>query len=211
MLTYGSYMPGGSIARSALVIAVADTLVALVGGVVIFPAVFSFGTDPAAGVQLAFVTLPRIFEEIPLGFLVGAAFFCLLFLAALTSAVSLLEVPVATLLDLLGWGRKRATALAAGVILLAGLPAALSYSPLRLELFGQLLLDLMDLAFGTVGLIAGGLVLTVSAGWFLPARTLAGELGGGRAARRAFVVLVRLVIPAALAVNLAIRLLGGGS
>jgi len=159
MLTYASYAGDNDLVKSAGLITVADLLVALVGGLVIFPVVFSFGGDPAAGVQLAFVTLPRIFQDLAFGRFFGGAFFLLLFIAALTSAVSILEVPVATLVDAYGVGRRRATAIASAAVTLIGLPSALSYTALKVELFGTPLLDLKDFVFGTVGLMAAGLIL----------------------------------------------------
>ncbi len=161
MLTYGSYMRDENIVKSAGIITVSDLLVAILGGFVVFPIVFSFGLDPAAGVQLAFVTLPPVFQEMSFGFLLGAIFFLLLFFAALTSAVSMLEVPVATLIDSYGFERKKATLLVSMVIFLVGLPSALSYTPLKLALFGTPLLDIKDFAFGTIGIISAGLVLTI--------------------------------------------------
>lgn len=92
MLTYGSYMRDENIAKSAGIITVSDLLVAILGGFVVFPIVFSFSLDPASGVKLAFVTLPPVFQEIRFGFLLGAVFFLLLFFAAITSAISMLEV-----------------------------------------------------------------------------------------------------------------------
>jgi NSS family neurotransmitter:Na+ symporter len=100
-------------------------------GAVVFPVVF-----PASGVQLAFVMLPRIFEEMGFGPLFGSAFFLLMFFAALTSAVSILELPVATLIDVWGLSRRWAAVAAPVVVMLLGLPSALSYTALRLGLFG---------------------------------------------------------------------------
>ena len=196
MLTYGSYQGQGSLVKSAVIVSAADLAVALLAGLVIFPVVFSFGFDPAAGVQLAFVTLPLVFEEMGFGFLFGSVFFLLLFFAALTSAVSILELPVATLVDTRAMRRRPAAALVTTVIMLLGLPSALSYSALRIELFGMPFLDLKDLAFGTVGMMVGALVLSLTAGWALRERILPGPL----------MVLVRFVVPVVLAVTLVARL-----
>ena len=200
MLTYGSYLARGDVARSAVLITAADLLVAVMGGLIVFPVVFSFGYDPASGVQLAFVTLPRIFEEMGFGLLFGSTFFLLMFFAALTSAVSILEVPVATLIDVWGIPRRRAAAAATAVVLLLGLPSALSYTALRLELFGVPLLDLKDFAFGTVGMTLGALALSVAAGWFAREKLLPGAL----------MVIVRVVVPLALIASLIARLLDRG-
>lgn len=183
-----------NIVKSAGIITLSDLLVAILGGFVVFPIVFSFGLDPAAGVQLAFVTLPPIFQEMSFGFLLGAIFFLLLFFAALTSAVSMLEVPVATLIDSYGFERKKATLLVSMAILLVGLPSALSYTPLKLALFGTPLLDIKDFAFGTIGIISAGLVLTIVAGWYLDHGIISRQIGGSRSMQRLFVLIIKFFI-----------------
>lgn len=207
MLTYGSYMEAGSIPRTAALITGADLLVALLGGLVVFPIVFSHGADPAAGVELAFVTLPRIFEDMPLGYPLGAAFFLLLAVAAFTSAVSILELPVATLVDAYDVSRKWATAGVTATVMALGVPAALSYSSLRWQALGVPLLDLQDYAFGTVGMVVAGLILSVSAGWFLAPRAVLDEIGGSRWSQRLFMAIVKVLVPLALTSNLIARAL----
>ncbi len=207
MLTYGSYMRDENIAKSAGIITVADLLVAILGGFVVFPIVFSFGLDPASGVKLAFVTLPPIFQEMSFGFLLGAAFFLLLFFAALTSAVSMLEVPVATLIDSYGFERKKATLLVSIAIFLVGLPSALSYTPLKLALFGTPLLDIKDFAFGTIGIISAGLILTIVAGWYLDHGIISRQIGGRRWMQRLFMLVIKFFIPVILFINLVARVI----
>jgi NSS family neurotransmitter:Na+ symporter len=209
MLTYGSYLRRGDVVRSAVLITAADLVVAVLGGLIVFPVVFSFGYDPAAGVQLAFVTLPRIFEEMGFGLLFGSIFFLVLFFAALTSAVSILELPVATLIDVWGISRRSAAASVTAVVTLLGLPSALSYTALRLELFGVPLLDLKDFAFGTVGMTLGALALSVAAGWFVDEAVLREAVGDRPRLVRLFLAALRFFIPAVLALNLAARTLMG--
>ncbi len=207
MLTYGSYMRDENIVKSAGIITVSDLLVAILGGFVVFPIIFSFGLDPAAGVQLAFVTLPPIFQEMSFGFILGAIFFLLLFFAAITSAVSMLEVPVATLIDSYGFERKKATLLVSIAILLVGLPSALSYTPLKLALFGTPLLDIKDFAFGTIGIISAGLVLTIVAGWYLDHGIISRQIGGSRSMQRLFILIIKFFIPMILFTNLVARVI----
>lgn len=207
MLTYGSYMRDENIAKTAGVITVADVFVAILGGFVIFPIVFSFGLDPASGVKLAFVTLPPIFQEMGFGFLLGAVFFLLLFFAALTSAVSMLELPVATLIDSYGIERKKATSIVSIIIILIGLPSALSYTALKLELFGTPLLDLKDFAFGTIGIIAAGLVLSIIAGWYIDEDIIFKQIGGSRWMQRLFMLIIKIFIPLVLFINLMARVI----
>lgn len=208
MFTYGSYMKEGNIAKNAAIITVSDLLVALLGGVIIFPIVFSFGLDPASGVQLAFVTLPPIFHEMNFGLFLGAMFFLLLFFAALTSAVGMLEVPVATLIDTYGYKRKKAALVVSSIIILIGLPCALSYTGLKLELFGKPLLDIIDVAFGTLGIIAAGLVLSVIAGWFIDPKLILDHIGGKKWMQELFIIIIKFVIPVILFANLVLKLAG---
>ncbi|MDO9098583.1 MAG: sodium-dependent transporter [Candidatus Methanoperedens sp.] len=206
MLTYGSYMRDEKIAKSAAIISISDLAIAILGGFIVFPIVFSYGVDPAAGVQLAFVTLPPIFQEMNFGFLLGTGFFLLLFFAALTSAVSMLEVPVATLIDSYGFERKKATFIASTIIILIGLPPALSYTPLKVELLGKPLLDVFDLVFGTLGIIAAGLVLSIIAGWFLKPEVIFQQIGGSRRMQRLFIIIIKYFIPLILFINLAMKI-----
>src|SRR3990172_928359 len=198
MLTYGSYMRKEKITKSASIITVSDLFIAILGGFVIFPIVFSFGLDPASGVNLAFVALPPVFQEMSYGNLLGSVFFLLLSFAALTSAVSMLEVPVATLIDSYGFERKRATSIALLIIVLIGLPSALSYTALKFELFGTPLLDIKDFVFGTTGIIIAGLVLSLIAGWFIDQKIIFDQIGGSRSMQRLFMLIIKIFIPLVL-------------
>ena len=202
MLTYGSYLGKGDLFRNAAVITAADMLIAILAGLMIFPLVFTAGLDPAAGVNLAFITLPTAFMEIRFGMALGALFFLMLFAAALTSAVSMLEVPVAALMDSYGYPRNRATSLAFAAVMLLGLPSALSYTALQLGVFGTPLLDLADYAFGTVGLIVAGLIVSVVGGWFIGRTRICAEIGGSGRRQAIYMALIRYVVPAALLVTL---------
>ncbi len=157
MMTYGSYVGSETdILRSSLIITVADILVALVSGVVIFPVVFSFGLEPGLGTQLAFSTLPRAFSSMPFGRVIGTAFFGLLFFAALSSSVSLLEVGISAVMGTRVPGtrisRGHATWLLTVFVFTIGLPSALSYTGMGLRLLEVPILDLMDETVGTLGL-----------------------------------------------------------
>ncbi|HDQ07808.1 MAG TPA: sodium-dependent transporter [Methanoculleus sp.] len=208
LLTYGSYLGEANLFKNGVVIVVADILIAILAGFMIFPLVFAFGLDPAAGVNLAFVTLPSVFAGIQFGWVLGMLFFAMLFLAALTSAASMLEVPVATMIDSYGYSRHKATLLIFGIIFLLGLPSALSYTGLHLELFGTPLFDLSDYYFGTLGLIISGLIVSIVAGWFVDTEWLFEELGGSPRMQQAYLVLVRFCIPAVLFVTLISQVFG---
>ena len=168
MVTYGSYVaPQRRLPRAAVTIAIGDTLFAIVAGLVIFPAVFSFGLDPAQGPALAFVVLPEVFAQMKGGAWVGAAFFVLLAIAALTSAVSLLEVAVAFTMHRFGWSRKRASLGLGGLIFALGVPASLGFGPWAglTGMGGRGILDVMDFVAANILLPLNGLLIAVFLGW----------------------------------------------
>lgn len=136
----------------------------------VFPAVFAFGLAPDAGTALTFKTLPSVFEQMPAGQLVGAAFFLLLGIAALTSTISMLEVPVAWLVDEKKWGRKRSAWLVGGAAFVVGLPSALSVGGVewltKVQFLGRTgFLDIMDHIFGTAIILLICLLCSVYVGW----------------------------------------------
>jgi NSS family neurotransmitter:Na+ symporter len=156
MITYGSYLGGQSnLVRSSFCVALGDTLVAILAGFVIFPLVFSFGLEPSAGPGLIFQTLPIAFSKLQAGALVGVAFFLLLTFAALTSAISLLEVVVAYFIDEWGWSRWRTTWTMGGIIFLCGTPSAV---------WG---IEYMDSLATTFLLPLGALLIALFTGWVL--------------------------------------------
>ncbi|GIV37869.1 MAG: hypothetical protein KatS3mg032_2248 [Cyclobacteriaceae bacterium] len=128
LITYGSYLPKNeNIVTSGLWVAVMDTLVAVLAGFMIFPAVFAFGKDPAQGTALVFQVLPDVFNSIPSGGnIVGALFFLLLCVAALTSSISMIEVPASYLIDEKKWRRKNAAWVIGILAFIVGIPSALS-------------------------------------------------------------------------------------
>ncbi|MFC7235149.1 sodium-dependent transporter [Halosegnis marinus] len=202
MLTYGSYLDDGTpLVRSSLVIAAADVAAALLAGLVIFPVVFTAGLTPTLGTELAFTTLPEAFGAMPFGRVVAVGFFGLLLLAALTSAVSLLEVVVAAAANATRLDRRRATAGATALVFVLGLPSALSYSPVRLAVAGRPVLDLVDESAGTYALPLSALCLVAAFVW-------AGGAGAVRAELGRLDPLVRYAIPAVLVAATGAKLLG---
>lgn len=170
LVTYASYVREGErLPRAAGMIAAGDTLFAIAAGVAIFPAVFAFGVDPAQGPALAFVMLPQVFALMPGGGWFATAFFFLLSAAAMTSAVSLLEVIVAFGMRRLSLSRLNASLLAGLAAFVAGVPAALGSGALRdLEVLGRDILGIMDYVTGNVLLPLGGIAIVVFVGWFIP-------------------------------------------
>ena len=165
MLTYGSYLPKGErLPGSALMIFGIDTAVAFLAGLVIFPAVFAMGMDPGEGVGLTFVTLPAVFARMPMGGLFSFLFFLLLFFAAITSMMSLLEVAVAFLIDEFKF-RRRAASLAAGLIVtLLGIPSATSLSG-GPAIFGWSFFDLMDYISNNIMMPLTAMGICAFVGW----------------------------------------------
>ncbi len=167
LLTYGSYAPKGEkLAPAAITVAAGDTLFAVIAGVAIFPAVFAFGLDPAQGPMLAFVTLPEIFSVMPGGWLFANAFFVLLGLAALTSAVSLLEVSCAVLMSRLQWSRRKSAIVMGCVVFAAGVPSALGFGLLAgIQFSGLGILESIDRIASGIVLPIGGLLIALFVGW----------------------------------------------
>ncbi len=166
MITYGSYLGKKEILPgSAVQVCLIDTLVALLAGLVIFPAVFAFGVEPGAGPGLTFITLPSVFAKMPGGPVWSGLFFLLLFIAALTSAISLLEVVSAYFMDEMKWSRPKAAWIMGGVIFLLGIPSALSLGTMKLQIAGKDFLDAMDFLSSNVLLPLGGLFIALFVGW----------------------------------------------
>ncbi len=177
LLTYGSYLDESvSLPSNTGIIALSDSLMSFISGLVIFPIVFSFGFEPAAGPKLAFSTLPYIFARAPYGAILATIFYLILFFAALTSAISLLEVGVTVLIDETTLSRRSATALLTGTVLLLGMPAALSYSRVGLQVLHMPVLDLMDLLFGSLAIILSALFISVAVTWFFKKEVIANQI-----------------------------------
>ena len=212
ILTYGSYLGrGDGIAASALSIVALDTSIALLAGFIIFPVGFSIaGFDPATGGPgLIFTVLPRLFAEMPGGQLFGGAFFLLLSVAALTSTISLLEVPVSHCVDALGWTRQKAVAAVAGAVSVLAIPSALGNGAVgfftNLPGLGMGFLDLMVTVWNEVALPVGGLLTAVFVGHVWGVGRALDEMraeGQWMPAAEAWSFLIRWVCPAAIAMIL---------
>lgn len=167
MMTYGSFLSKDEhIGNSAAIIAGADTLVAIVAGLMIFPIVFAHGLDPAAGSQLIFGALPAVFAGMPGGSIIGGLFFFLAFIAALTSSISLLIAASAVGEDQFGLGRTR-SAVTFGII-----AWSVGAATVLISGFG----GWVDFFGGSIFLPLGGLLIAVFAGWVAPRRIMREEL-----------------------------------
>lgn len=167
MITYGSYLDGrAQLASSAAWVVCLAAGTALLGGLMVLPAVFAFGLDPAAGPGLSFITMPAVFAQMPAGTLFAVLFFLSLTVAALTSSVSLLEVVAAAVAEALGINHRTAAWLSAAAIFLAGIPCALSFGAMSgYTIFGLTAFDLFDAISSKLLLPLGGILVGVLAGW----------------------------------------------
>lgn len=210
LVTYGAYLgKEEDLLSSSLVISVSDLAISLLSGLVIFPVVFSFGLAPAMGPGLAFSVLPQGFALMPGGPAVAFGFFLLLFLAALLSSISMFEVVTAVVLGATGWSRHRVSALVTAGLVLAGLPAALSYSGMHLTLAGANVLDLLDNIAGTHAIIVTGILTSLVFSWGVDRAVIEEGIGSGSPAVRWIVPLCRYLIPAVLAVVLTVNIVAG--
>ena len=204
LITYGSYIQKrDNLANTAVSVAFADTFIAVIAGLAIFPAVFAFGINPDSGQGLVYITLPVIFQKMAFGSFWALLFFLLLCLAALTSTISVLEVVVAYFSEELGMNRKRATLIAGSSIGILGLVVTLSWGPLAGVTFGDLnIFGLFD-ASPAYFLPLGGFFIVIFVGWFYGRDKSRKELSSeGKFSIRYypfFIFLVRYLAPIAIA------------
>lgn len=205
MLTYGSYInKKENLAVTTASIAVADTVIALLAGLAIFPAVFAFGIDPTAGPGLVFITLPNVFLQMPGGTIFGALFFFLLFIAALTSVVSIFEVIIAYVTEELKFSRRKAMGLTAITVVFISSLCALSNTPDSSLIFaGKSLFDWMDVLTANVLLPIGGLLIMIFLGFIMKKSDIEDELQQGSKSIKntmAYITVTKFVAPVAIAI-----------
>lgn len=172
IVTYGSYMKKDeNIPYNGTLIAFMTVFVSLISALTIFPIVFTFGFPPEGGPGLVFQTLPVLFAKLPASILISTIFFALLFFAALTSTISLLETIVANMLDLFNMNRKTATMIAAALTFVIGIPSALSGSeslfPTWKLIYGKNFFDTVNYLTASWFMPIGGLFITIFLGWRL--------------------------------------------
>lgn len=169
LITYSSYMSKQeNLATTAVQVTIADTGIALLAGIAIFPAVFAFGIEPGAGPGLVFITLPNVFQQMPGGYFFCILFFLLLAVAALTSSISILEVVVAYFVEELKLARRAATIMAAAAITIMGIPCSLSMGVWsKVKFMDKTFFDWLDFIASNVMLPLGGLLIVAFVGWHL--------------------------------------------
>ncbi|HHX59718.1 MAG TPA: sodium-dependent transporter [Epulopiscium sp.] len=178
ILTYGSYIDKTqNLGKLTVQIAIADTVIALMSGIVIFPAVFAFNMAPNAGPGLIFITLPAVFEQMQLGHIVSVLFFLLIAIAAITSTISLMEVSIAFVMETFKVDRKKATlGVTLGLFVLA-IPSVLSFSVWKhIQIGGRGFFDLFDFIASNIFLPVGGIVVSIYAGWVIGMKNIKEEV-----------------------------------
>jgi NSS family neurotransmitter:Na+ symporter len=186
IMIYGSYLPkDSSITSSCFVIALADTGVAILAGVAIFPIVFTYGLEPAGGPGLIFISLPIAFGQMPFGTFFGCLFFILLMFAAWTSSISLLEPAVSWMVENKNMARNKAAYIAGFIAWLLGLLTVLSFNhwAFKFSFAGMVkengLFDIFDILTSNIMLPLGGVLVAIFASWLMSRTSTVDELGLG--------------------------------
>ncbi len=203
MMVYGSYLPKSiNITSSVLLIVLVDTGVALLAGLVIFPAVFNNGLDPADGAGLIFKTLPVAFAQMPGGYLFSVLFFAILSVAGITSMVGLAESVNAWLEDRFGMARHKSALLVVGSVAGFSVFSIMSYNVMGDTGFGgKNFNDIMDYFSNQILLPLGGLLIALFAGWGMSRASTRDELAGiGEGIFSVWYFLIRFVVPPAVAI-----------
>jgi len=203
IMIYGSYMRSeDSIARTAIMIVAADTVVALVAGMAIFPIVFANGLEPGAGPGLVFQTLPLAFGAMPGGLLFGTLFFILLFFAAWSSSISLIEPAVTWLVENRNMKRVSASIVCGIATWALGMGTVLSFNLwAEVKLFDMTFFDLLDFLTANIMLPLGGLFVAVFVGWIMSRQSKADEMATKHLfAFRAWNFLLKYITPLAVVV-----------
>lgn len=208
MLTYGAYMPrSSSILKSSIIISFSDGFAAILAGLAIFPIVFKYGLSPTEGPGLIFMTLPIAFGQMPGGGFIGALFFILLFFAALTSSISLLESIISHLEEVWKLGRMKITIIVSFLLWIVGLATVFSFNiwadfhPLNMvkPLEGKTIFGLIDYLGSNLLMPIGGILMALIAGWLISKEVSKDELQ--LKDQRLFLlwhILIRFVAPTAV-------------
>ncbi len=204
MITYGSYISRQTnLPKAALWVTSLDSIIAVMAGFLVLPAVFAFGFDPGAGPGLTFITLPAVFSQMPWGGFFGTLFFVLLVVAALTSAISLMEVVVAYLVDERGIPRPKAAIGAGAAIFLLGIPSSLSLGIWSdFTVAGKGVFDVMDYLASNILLPTGGIFISLFVGWVVFPKIMDannGGIGDGFRWAKVWRAVCQYVAPAAIA------------
>lgn len=206
ILTYGSYMKQTEdIPKTGMIVSSMTVLVSLMSALMIFPIIFTFNFEPQAGAGLVFKTLPVLFAKLPGTLVISTVFFILLVFTALTSSISLFEVLVANLIEILNWSRSKAVIISASAVFIFGIPSALAGSkalfPNWTALYGKDFFDTIDYITGSWMLPIAALLTTIFIGWFMEKRLATEEFAKGSTLLKLlkpWYFLIRWLAPAAI-------------
>ncbi|MBR4339887.1 MAG: sodium-dependent transporter [Bacteroidales bacterium] len=214
LVTYGSYIrKEDNLFKTGVCVAGADTLIALLSGIAIFPAVFAFGMSPASGPSLVYEVLPNVFGSMPMGALFAVLFFLLLSIAALTSTISLLEIVVLWAVEELHMKRVTATFLVSLLVFALGTVCTLSFGPFAdMQIMGKTFFECLDHLTATYMMPIGALCIILFLGWRYPKAEVFDELTNqGRLKAgyfRVYYFVLRFFAPIALFIILIMGILG---
>jgi len=200
IMAYGAYLPQeASITSAAVSVVVADTGIAVLSGLVIFPLVFANGLNPGEGPDLVFKTLPLVFGQMQAGTFLATIFFVLLAFAALTSALGLMEPAVAWMVESTKYSRKESSAIIAGLIWLFGLGTALSDNVLsEFKFFQGTIYENVDFITSNIMLPVSAVLITVFAAWVMSKNSTSEELDGHGLVYKMWQLLARYFAPIAI-------------
>jgi len=205
LITYSSYIKKHEkLGQTAVFVAMADTLVAVLAGLAIFPAVFAFHIEPASGEGLAYITLPNLFQQIPGGYFFSLIFFFLLGVAALTSTISVLEVIVAFFSEELKMTRKAATWTATLSVSILGVMCVFSTSLMAdVHIFGKTVFDLLNFSSANILLPLGGFFIVLFVAWVYGTEKTKRELSNNGTLKARyiplFIFIIKFLAPIAIA------------
>tara|TARA_R110001592_G_scaffold116493_1_gene317953 strand:- start:5516 stop:6334 length:819 start_codon:yes stop_codon:yes gene_type:complete len=200
MMIYGAYLPKGvSIVKTSITIAIADTVVALIAGLAIYPIVFANGLEPSAGPGLLFQSIPIAFGSMPFGDVVGTLFFIMIVFAAFTSAIALLESPTAYLVERQGMSRTKAAITAGVAVWVLSLCTIYSFAgaewtKLSFGMGGDIF-EFLDYITANILLPLGGICISIFAGWFIKPEVLKEEFNMSAMSFSIVQILLRFVAP----------------
>lgn len=212
MITYGSYMKKeNNLEQSVRQIELFDTAIAFLAGLMIIPGVFAFSGGTAEslnqGPGLMFVTLPKVFNSMPMGGLIGTAFFVLVFFAALTSAISLMETIVSILMDKFKWSRNVTVLFVTALALLMGIPSSLGFGIWdHVKFIGMSILDTFDFLSNSVLMPIAAFFTCIFVGYVIKPKTIINEVkesDGTFKSEKLFTIMIKWVAPIFLVAILA--------
>lgn len=204
LLIYSSYFSDDvKLVKNATIVGILDTVVAIMAGIIIFPAVFSYGATPSEGPTLVFEVLPSIFATMPGGYFWAVMFFVLLFFASITSTISMSEISIAFFTEEYHLSRKKATILTTSIAIIFGMLCALSFGVLSdIQLFGMTIFNFFDYVSSNILLPLGGITFSIFVGWFVDKKFIRDQLTNhGTIKVRTFKILlflIRFVAPASI-------------